>query len=104
MPKIPFKISSIFGGWSVTDYFNLPGQFLHSLAIDPDMPANDDGNKPSGYIRPTVMTKFSGAEVDAVPLFIVTQPKTAVTYIVLSNGKILSYNANLSYVATVATI
>lgn len=104
MPEQNFKIGSIFGGWSNTDYFNLAGQFLSSLGIDPDMPSTDAGNKASGYIRPTSMAKFSGANVNAPVLNIVTNPKTALTYVVLTNGKIISYNASLAGETLVGTV
>jgi len=102
--KIPFRISSIFGGLSVCDYFNLPGQFQCSLGIDPGMPAQDDGDKPSGYIRPTKMVLFSGANVNATPLFIITNPKTTNVYVILSNGRIISYNSSLASEAIAATL
>lgn len=102
--KIPFKISSIFGGLSICDYFNVAGQFQASIGIDPDMPAADNGDKPSGYIRPTNMVKFSGVNVNATPLFILTNPKITTVYIILSNGRIISYDENLTNEALVDTI
>lgn len=104
MSDINFKINSIFGGFSICDYFNSRGQFLCSLGIDPDMPATDAGNKPSGYIRPTAMAKFSGANVSAVPMWILTNPKNALVYVVLSNGKIISYNSSLASETLVGTL
>lgn len=104
MPEIPFKISSIWGGWSITDYFNVRGQFLSSIGIDPSMPGTDTGNKPSGYIRPTAMSKFSGANVNAVPLFILTNPKDNKIYVVLNNGKLISYTNALGSETLVGTL
>jgi len=104
MSEIPFKISSIFGGWSITDYFNTSGQFLSSVGIDPDMPSLDTGNKPCGYIRPTAMEKFSGSPLNAMPMWILTNPKDARIYVVLSNGRILSYNSSLADETLVGTL
>ncbi len=104
--KIPFKISSIAGGWSVCDYYNINGQFLSSVGIDPDMPPDDSSNKPCGYIRPTVMTKFSGANVDAAPLWILTNPKDNKIHVLTNNGKFISYTsafASETLIATLAT-
>ena len=104
MSKLNFKISSIFGGYSNTDYFNIAGQFLSSLGIDPDMPSTDTGNKASGYIRSTAMEKFSGSNVNAPVLNIVTNPKTALIYAILTNGRIVSYNASLASETLVGTV
>lgn len=102
--KIPFKISSIFGGLSICDYFNVAGQFQASIGIDPDMPATDDGDKPSGYIRPTKMVKFNGSNVDSVPLFIVTNPKTEHIYVILLNGKVIRYDKDLTNETLIGTM
>lgn len=102
--KIPFKISSIFGGLSICDYFNIAGQIQASVGIDPDMPATDDGDKPSGYIRPTKMVQFSETNVNATPLFIITNPKTTTVYVILSNGRIISYNSSLAGETIAATL
>lgn len=104
MAKIPFKISSIAGGLSVCDYFNIRGQFLSSVGIDPDMPSDDSGNKPSGYIRPTVMTKFSGANVTATPLWLLTNPKNTNIYTLLSNGRFISYTSAFGSETLIATL
>lgn len=104
MSEINFRIKDIFGGWSTTDFYNSYGQFLCSLGIDPDMPSLDTGNKPCGYIRPTVMAKFSGTNVNAVPMFILTNPKDTKIYVVLSNGKIISYSATLTSETLVGTL
>jgi len=104
MPDIPFKISSIFGGWSICDYFNIAGQFLSSVGIDPDMPSTDTGNKPCGYIRPTAMAKFSGSNVNATPLFILTNPKNSLIYVILSNGRVISYDSSLENETLIGTL
>jgi len=88
MSKLNFKISSIFGGYSNTDYFNIAGQFLSSLGIDPDMPSTDTGNKASGYIRPTSMEDFSDSELTGSPLFIITNPKNSTIYVYADDGKV----------------
>jgi len=104
MAEINFSINSIFGGWSNSDFYNARGQFLSSVGIDPDMPALDAGNKSSGYIRPTAMVKFSGANVNSTPLFIITNPKNALIYVILANGKIISYDEDLASETLVGTL
>ena len=104
MSEIPFKISSVFGGWSISDYFNASGQFLSSIGIDPDFPSLDSGNKPCGYIRSTAMVKFSGTNVNATPMWILTNPKNALVYVILSNGRIISYNSSLAGETLVGTV
>ncbi|MCK9370798.1 hypothetical protein M0R04_12885 [Candidatus Dojkabacteria bacterium] len=81
-------IESILDGWQVSEYFGGAGQFLDSVAIDPDMPKDDSSVKPSGMLRPTSMAKFSGTEITGVPLWFVTNPKTNSTYLYANDGKV----------------
>lgn len=97
MGKQIITISSILGGWQTSDYFNSRGQFLSSVAIDPDMPADDTGNKPCGYIRPTSMTKFSDGNLTGVPLWFVTNPKNSNTYLYANDGKVHTVNSSLVF-------
>ena len=97
-------IDNILGGASMSDYFSGKGQFLNSIAIDPDMPATDSGNKPSGLIRPVSMAKFSGANVNAVPLWIISNPKDNKVYVLLSNGRFISYTSAFASETLIATV
>jgi len=54
-------ISSILGGFSVSDYFASDGQYLPSVGIDPDLPVSDSDIMPCGLIRPTAYASFNGA-------------------------------------------
>lgn len=106
MTKKIISINNILGGWATSDYITRKGEFLSSIGIDPDMPADDNGNKPSGLIRPTSMAEFSGANVNAVPLWIFTNPKDNKIYVLLSNGKFISYTnlfASETLIATLTT-
>lgn len=82
------QIDSVLGGWSVSEYFNQPNQFLNSIGIDPEMPKDDSATRPSGLIRPTSMAKFSGTEVTGVPLWFINNAKTDTTYLYASDGKV----------------
>lgn len=104
MGKKIANIESILGGIGVSDYFLLKDQFSSSIGIDPDMPVDDSGDKACGLIRPTAMAKFSGSNVNATPLFIITNPKTAVIYVLLSNGRIISYDSSLASETLVGTL
>lgn len=91
-------IDNIFGGQSPSFSFGEKGQFLTSIAIDPDVPLTDASTdiKTSGVIRPVGYAEFSSTEIDASPIAIINTPKNALTYVVLNNGKLVSYNSSLA--------
>lgn len=99
-----YQVNTILPGISSSENIRKKGEFGASLGIDPILPDTDGGIRPSGLIRPVQYAKFSGSNVDATPLFILTSPKTALVYIILSNGKIISYDSSLSSEALVGTL
>lgn len=86
-------------------FFGDAGQYLSSVGIDPDMPLTDDADdlKTGGMIRPVNYEKFSGAEVDASPIAILTTPKTTGFFVVLANGKLLKYNSDYTFDSLLGT-
>lgn len=100
-----FVIDSIFEGHMPSWYAGKKGQFLVSVGIDPDVPLSDNAAdiKPAGAIRPVHYKKFSTL-VDAAVIDIITQPKTATTYVILANGKIISYDSSLGSETLVGTV
>lgn len=64
------------------------GQFLDSVAIDPDMPEDDSSYGNSGVIRPTQTSKISGTEVTGVPLWMVRDTENLYCYVYANDGKI----------------
>lgn len=76
---------------------------LSSLAIDPDFPIGTQ-LKPSGMIYPVGYSKFSGANIDAYPKFIITTPKNEYIYVYLSNGKFVRYNSDLTGETLIGTV
>lgn len=93
--KKPIIIDSIFGGWVASKYFGEKGQFLASVAIDPDVPLTDTSTdiKTAGAIRPIGYAKFSGATLDQTPMWIVTTPKDAKIWVYGVGGDIYSYDS-----------
>jgi len=89
------KIDSILGGHSATQYVTQQGQFLQSIGIDPDLPISDSvGDRlASGMIRPSGYAKFSSSNITSDVVAIITTPKTALIYVVQSNGKLVSYDS-----------
>lgn len=98
------QVDSILGGWSVTEYYNQPNQFMSSIGIDPEMPVDDTKTRPCGLIRPTAMAKFSGTEVTGVPLWFVTNAKTDTTYCYASDGKVHTITNALAMGTALTTI
>lgn len=107
MPQSVIRINQIFGGISPSSYFGPEGSYLSSIAIDPDMPVTDSGTgsiRTSGQIRPVGYATFDGAPVDGNPLFIVTNPKNTLIYVVLANGTFISYSSSLGSETEVGTV
>ena len=104
MPIKEITIDNILNGWATSDYITRTGQFLSSIGIDPDMPSDDSGNKPSGLIRPTSLAKFSGSNVDSSPMWFLTNPKNNKIYAVLYNGKFISYTSSYGTETLISTL
>jgi len=96
MAGFTIKIDNILGGQSPTQYFNAPSQFDSSIGIDPDMPVSDTSTRTSGLLRPTGMSKFSSTNVTGTPLHFLTNPKDALIYAYMSDGKVTSYTNALT--------
>ena len=94
------RIDSILGGWGPTHYLYGKTQYNSSIAIDPDLPVDDDHRRASGVIVPTIHEKFSGASIDAAPMWILTQPKTTNSFVYQDNGKLHSFTSALAMRAT----
>lgn len=86
--------SALFGG---------ANEYLMGIGIDPDVPLTDEEGdiKTGGAIRPVTYTKFSSTEIDATPIAIINTPKNNLTYVVLANGKLLSYTSVLTSASAV---
>lgn len=96
MGKKTVSIRSILGGKSPSRYFGGEGQFLASLAVDPDYPITSTDTSTSGMLVPTVYEKFSSTNVTGSVYSIVTNPKDNLTWTVQSNGKVVTYLSTLT--------
>jgi hypothetical protein len=103
---INIQIDSIFDGIMPSSNFGGKGQYLSGIGIDPDIPATDSATdlKTAGIIRPVNYVAFSGAAVDSAPIAIITNPKNTLTYVILANGKLVSYDSSLGSETTVGTV
>lgn len=97
MPKQRITINTIFDGQMPSGQYGQDDQYLGGIGIDPDLPLSDasDDTKTAGAVRPVSYETFSGGLVDSYPINIITTPKNSNTYVVLSNGKLLSYSSTL---------
>lgn len=108
MTKTPFeiKIETILGGQAPTTHFAGAGQFRASLGIDPAQPIDDaDGvysTIASGLIRPSASEKFSGTVITAAPLWMKTNPKDALVYVLDALGSAYTINAALDTVTAIS--
>lgn len=98
-------VDSVFGGIATTQYNAAAGQYLNAVAIDPDFPATDGAGdfRVSGALRPTAYTSFDGANVSDNPYWITTNPKDALVYTYMRDGKFVSYSSALGSETLVAT-
>lgn len=90
-----FTIESILDGASATQYLSGENAFNASIAIDPDLPVGLN-TKASGILMPVVYEKFSGTEITGVPLWILTNNKTANSIVYTSDGKIHSFDSSIT--------
>lgn len=98
------RINSILGGQAPSRYFGAEGTFDQSISIDPDFPIVGSDIRTSGFAVPIGMAAFSGANVTSHIVSIITNPKNTLTYIVLSNGRLISYNSSLASETLVGTV
>jgi hypothetical protein len=94
MKKATVTYTGILNGRARNRFFAKDGQFEASSGIDPDLALSAE-TSPLGCAFPCSMTKFSGANVNAPVVALITCPKTTKTYLVLSNGRLISYDNNL---------
>lgn len=104
MSIIKLKINSILEGQSPARYFGADGTFDQSLAIDPDYPITNSATRTSGFAVPIGSAVFSGANVTATVVSIINDPKDTLTYVVLSNGRLISYNSSLASETLIGTV
>lgn len=91
-------VPSIFEGMMPSGQFGGENEYLMGLGIDPDVPLTDDPAdiRTGGFIRPVNYSKFSGSEIDAMPVAILTTPQSDLTWVILANGKIIAYESDLT--------
>lgn len=104
MSRIKLKINSIFEGMSPSRYFGVDGTFDQSIAIDPDYPILNSATRTSGFAVPIGMAVFSGANVTSTVVSLINDPKDTLTYAILSNGRLISYNSALGSETLIGTV
>lgn len=103
MSIIKLKINSILEGRSPSRYYGADGTFDESLSIDPDFPIANSSTRTSGFAVPIGMAKFSASNVTATVVSIINDPKDTLTYLILSNGRLISYNSSLASETLIGT-
>ena len=106
-PKVQkFTIDSILGGLSPASHFAGKGQVRAMLGIDPAQPIDDaDGvysTIASGLPRPAASEKFSGTQIAAAPLWIVTNPKNASVFVLDARGSAYTIDAAFTTVSPIS--
>lgn len=96
MANLEITINTIFDGLQPSALFGQEDEYRSAIGIDPDMPLTDSASdvKTGGVIRPVQYATFSGGLIDSHPIAIITTPKTSLIYVVLGNGKLLSYTSS----------
>jgi hypothetical protein len=98
------RINSILGGASPSRYFGAEGTFDQSLGIDPDFPIVAGAIRTSGFAVPIGMADFTGANLTSLVVSIITTPKNTNVYVVLSNGRLISYSSALGSETLIGTV
>lgn len=96
MRKKTLRINSVLGGQAPFNYAQKEGQFLASIAIDPEFRVASSVRRPGGSLMPKVNEKMSTSAIDARPMWIETSPKNNLIYFYLENGKFFSYSNTFS--------
>lgn len=104
MAQFVISINSILKGISSSQYISQNGEYNSSIAIDPDMIVNDTDIRTGGVLIPVAYSKFSGANVDSYPVAILTTPHDTNIYVVLKNGKLISYDKTLTTETLIGTV
>lgn len=104
MSKRVVSVESIFEGIAGSQLFGGANEYLLGIGIDPDVPLTDDplDIKAGGAIRPVQYSQFSSTEIDSYPIAIIPNPKNTLTYVVLANGKLISYTSALTSAGAVS--
>lgn len=98
------RINSILSGQAPSRYFGAEGTFDQSLGIDPDFPIVGSAIRTSGFAVPIGMADFTGANLTAKAVSIITNPKNELVYVVTSDGKLISYTSALASETLVGTV
>ena len=101
--KKELVINSIFGGQNPSQYFGKEDGFNLSVAIDPDLPIISTGIRTSGFIVPVGYNDFTGTNVNDEAIAIINSPKNTLTYVVLANGRLISYDSALASETLIAS-
>lgn len=104
--KQELRITNILGGISPASYFGPEGNYISSIAIDPDMPITDSGTgsiRTAGQIRPVGYAAFDGSEITGNPYWFLTNPKNTNIYVYQNSGKVTSYSSSLGSETNVGT-
>jgi len=95
-----FQIKSVLGGASALAYTGQKGQFLASIAIDPesnnDTSASNIQDLSSGIITPVRYASFASTNLVAAPMWMLTTPINSNVYIYDAGGKLTSYPSTLT--------
>jgi len=99
------QVKSILNGQSPTVFFMSEGQYLSSVGIDPDIPLPNTPltNRAAGVITPSSYIKFTSTVVNSAPMWIVTNPKNALIYSYLSNGRFVSHSSSFTDETNIGT-
>lgn len=100
------KINSVLGGIAPSDNFSKESGYDISVGIDPDFPSTDSLVRPSGFLRPTAMEKFSGSKIASSThvLWMATSPKSNTNvFMYLLNGKLIGYDTSLANETDIGT-
>src|SRR3990167_7597985 len=103
MAKKTIKINSILKGISPSQYFGTVDSYNSSFSVDPDLPIVSTDVRTSGFPVPVGSSDFSGTNVNDEVIKIINNPKDTLTYTVLANGRLISYNSSLASETLIAS-
>ena len=100
MSEIKYTIKSVLGGQSPLYHGAGKGQFLTSVAIDPE---DSVSSKSSGYAVPIGYTDFTSSVPSGAPMWIITNPQNTNHYVYADDGEFYRYDSSLANETSIGT-
>lgn len=102
--KKTLYVNQIFKGIAPSQYFGVEGSYNSASAIDPDLPIVSTDVRTSGFPVPVGSEALTTTNVTSAVIREITHPKDNMLWTVQSNGKIVTFKADLTGERLIGTV